>query len=174
MNKQILFLTLALLAIAGCNAESSSDSETNSSKTNSSETSASAIPDAPSNVSAAAGDGGGEITISWNPVYNADSYNLYWATTAGYGKSASKISRVTSPYTHTGRYNESTYYYTITANNASGESSTSNEVAVGKNATKIKTIYATNGAFAALTTAGASLLGVMRMTAAIVQACSSN
>ncbi len=63
------------------------------------------------------------ITLRWNPVMDADSYNIYWSTTPGVSKvSGNKISGVTSPYIHKGRVNDTTYYYIITAVNSFGES----------------------------------------------------
>jgi len=64
------------------------------------------------------------ITIRWNPVMDAASYNIYWSTTPGVSKvSGNKISNVTSPYTHNkGLTNGTTYYYIVTAVNSFGES----------------------------------------------------
>ena len=53
-----------------------------------------------------------QATVSWQPVANAASYNLYWSTqpldagqgsssTVGSPESVNKISNVTSPYSHT-------------------------------------------------------------------------
>jgi fibronectin type 3 domain-containing protein len=39
------------------------------------------VPGAPAGVTATAGDG--QVTISWDPVAGATSYNIYWSTTAG-------------------------------------------------------------------------------------------
>lgn len=84
-------------------------------------------PSAPTGVAADAGDG--QVTISWNAVTGADSYNLYWGTSPGVTKTTgTKITGVTSPYTHTGRTNGVTYYYVVTAENAYGESVESSEV----------------------------------------------
>ncbi|MBI5182166.1 MAG: Ig-like domain-containing protein [Nitrospirae bacterium] len=79
-------------------------------------------PSAPTGVSATAGDG--QTTISWNAVSGATSYNIYWATTSGVTKTTgTKISSVTSPYTHTGLTNGTTYYYVVTGINACGDES---------------------------------------------------
>ena len=84
-------------------------------------------PGAPTNVAASPGDT--EVTISWDPVTGADSYNLYWSTTSGVTKSiGTQITGVTSPYPHTGRTNGTAYYYVVTAANAGGESAESVEV----------------------------------------------
>jgi fibronectin type 3 domain-containing protein len=84
-------------------------------------------PTAPTGVNATAGDG--QVSISWNSVSEATSYNLYWSTSSGVNKTTgTKISNVTSPYTHTGRINGTTYYYVVTAVNSYGESSESSQV----------------------------------------------
>lgn len=78
-------------------------------------------------------------TISWNPVAGATSYNLYWSTTSGAGASATKIANVVSPYVHTGLTNGTTYYYSVTAVSAAGESGHSGELS----ATPLVPPYAT-------------------------------
>ena len=84
-------------------------------------------PSAPTGVSASAGDG--QITISWSSVSGATSYNIYWSTTSGVTKTTgTKLAGATSPYTHTGRTNGTTYYYVVTAVNSYGESSESSQV----------------------------------------------
>ncbi len=85
------------------------------------------LPSMPAAVNAVAGDG--QVTISWNGVPGATSYNLYWSTVSGVNKATgTKISNVTSPYTHAGTVNGTTYYYVITAQNALGESIESSQV----------------------------------------------
>jgi len=84
-------------------------------------------PSSPEDVTATAGDG--QVTISWDKASKATSYNIYWSTTPGVTKATgTKISDVTSPYTHTGLTNGTTYYYVVTAENSYGESSESSEV----------------------------------------------
>jgi len=79
------------------------------------------VPSAPTGVTATAGDG--KVTISWSAVSGATSYNIYHSTTSGVTKTTgTKITGVTSPYTHTGLTNGMTYYYLVTAVNSSGES----------------------------------------------------
>ncbi len=92
----------------------------------SSQTSASPKPLAPTGVSAAAGNA--QNTISWSAATGATSYNLYWSTTSGAGASGTKIAGATSPYTHAPLSNGTTYYYVVTAVNASGESPASTQV----------------------------------------------
>ena len=84
-------------------------------------------PSVPTGVNATAGNG--QVTITWDAVAGATSYNIYWSTTAGVIKAnGTKISNVTSPYIHSGRTNGTTYYYVVTAENDNGESSESAEV----------------------------------------------
>lgn len=82
------------------------------------------LPDAPSGLTATAGST--NVTLSWIPVSGAASYNLYFSTASGVTKAnGTKITGVASPYLHTGRTNGTTYYYVVTAVNASGESADS-------------------------------------------------
>ena len=86
-------------------------------------------PSTPTGVTVAAGDG--QVTLSWNTVSDATSYNIYWSTMSGVTKTTgTKISNVTSPYTHTGLTNGTTYYYVVTAVNSNGESNESIQVSV--------------------------------------------
>ena len=84
-------------------------------------------PSAPTGVSASAGNG--QVTISWSSVSGATSYNIYWSTTSGVTKTTgTKLTGTTSPYTHTGLTNGTTYYYVVTAENSAGQSTESSEV----------------------------------------------
>jgi len=88
----------------------------------------------PTNVNATGGDG--EITINWDSVTSATSYNIYWSTSSGVTISTgTKISDITRPYTHTGLTNDTTYYYVVTAENSYGESDESSEVSATPSAT---------------------------------------
>jgi len=71
-------------------------------------------------VSATAGNK--KVTISWNGVPWATSYNLYWSTSPGVSRASytERISSVTTPFTHSGRINGTTYYYVVTAVNVYG------------------------------------------------------
>jgi len=69
------------------------------------------------------------LTISWNAVANATSYNIYWSNTQGVSKMSAKISGTSSTsYTHNGLISGNTYYYVVTAVNSFGESGASAEV----------------------------------------------
>ena len=90
-------------------------------------------PDAPSNLSAEAGDG--QITLSWSNPQGATSYNVYMAEEAGVTPEyyatldgAKKNSSVPNPFTQTGLNNGTRYYFIVTALNSWGESPASAEV----------------------------------------------
>lgn len=85
------------------------------------------VPAAPTGIAATAGDG--KVTISWNAVSWATSYNIYWSATSGVTKTTgTKIADATTLYTHTGRNNGTTYYYVVTAVNIYGEGGESVQV----------------------------------------------
>jgi hypothetical protein len=92
-----------------------------------------AVPAAPTGVTVAAGDG--QVTVSWDAVSGVTSYNIYMAAQSGVTKS--NYSALTggmahigaqNPFVHTGLTNGSTYYFVVTAVNASGESPESTEI----------------------------------------------
>jgi len=69
------------------------------------------------------------IEISWNGVTGATKYNIYWKTTTGVTKeNGTKISDVSSPYTHSDLIPDQEYFYIVTAENANDESIDSSEV----------------------------------------------
>jgi hypothetical protein len=75
---------------------------------------------APKGVTASASKS--EVTLRWNNVDKATSYNIYWSTKEIlYTGTATKIKGVTSPYVHTGLSSDATYYYVVTASNDSFE-----------------------------------------------------
>ena len=81
---------------------------------------------APSNVVATSS--GTTITISWDAVANATSYNIYYGNSTGVNKSSSKLGSVTTlSYQHTGLTAQN-YYYIVTAVNTAGEGAISAEV----------------------------------------------
>jgi hypothetical protein len=84
-------------------------------------------PAVKSDVAAVAGDA--KVTLTWDAVSGAASYNVYWATATGVRKgTGTRIANASSPYVHQGLANGTTYYYAVTAGNASGEGDASQEV----------------------------------------------
>jgi len=84
-------------------------------------------PSAPTGVAASPGDT--QVTVSWDPVSGADSYNLYWSPTSGVTKgTGTQIAGVTTPHVHNGLTNGTAYYYVVTAVNVGEESAESVEV----------------------------------------------
>lgn len=86
------------------------------------------LPAAPTGVTATAGDG--EVTVSWNAVAGTTLFKIYQSTTSG-AQAADLITGVaSSPFTTKAGSvtNGTTYYFVITAVNATGESAKSAEV----------------------------------------------
>ncbi|HEX9183685.1 MAG TPA: fibronectin type III domain-containing protein [Burkholderiales bacterium] len=91
------------------------------------------VPAAPTGVTAVGGTQ--QVTVSWNPVSGATSYNLYWSGAQGVTTaSGTKVTGVVSPYVHAGRADATPYYYIVTAVNGSGESAASGEATAITNA----------------------------------------
>jgi uncharacterized protein (TIGR02145 family) len=74
----------------------------------------------PTSVAASAGDG--MVTITWNAVVEATSYNLYYDPGSSVTTSNTKISNVTSPYNLTGLTNGTQYAFAVSSVSATGES----------------------------------------------------
>jgi hypothetical protein len=85
---------------------------------------------APNGVRAESGPDTGQVTISWNAVTGATTYNIYWSDTPGVTIANNKIPGVFSPsvQTMTLRHNPNPYYFVVTAVNSGGESGLSTEV----------------------------------------------
>ena len=85
------------------------------------------VPATPTGLMATAGDA--RVTLTWNPVSGAASYNLYWSTSPGLTPSTgTRIAGVTDRYNQTGLTNGTPYYYIVTGVNADGEGTPSGEV----------------------------------------------
>ncbi len=86
-----------------------------------------ASPGAPLNPSASWGYD--SMTVNWNAVAGATSYNLYWSNAAGVTKATgTKVAGAIAPYVPTNLNDGATYYYVITAVNAGGEGPESAQV----------------------------------------------
>ncbi len=87
-------------------------------------------PNAPTDVSAVASDG--QVTLSWQEVTGATSYNVYYRTTAGVTTTnGTKVTGVTGSMPGRvilGLTNGTTYYFIVTARNGGLESVLSDEV----------------------------------------------
>lgn len=97
-------------------------------------------PAAPTGVTAIAGDG--QVTISWDPVANATSYNLFYATKSNVATEedsedviAKQVKNVTSPYVLTGLAANTTYYFMVRAVNDHRRGPPSAEVSATTSAT---------------------------------------
>ncbi len=91
-----------------------------------------AVPAAPTGVTATGG--ANKVTLSWQAVSGATSYNIYWATTSGVTTSGTKITAATTPYAQTGLAASTAYYYIVTAVNAAGQSVASAQITATTNA----------------------------------------
>ena len=83
------------------------------------------VPPPPTNLVATAGNA--QVGLSWSASSGATSYNVKRSTTSG-GPYTTIASPTTTGYTDTGLTNGTTYYYVVSALNASGESANSSQV----------------------------------------------
>jgi parallel beta-helix repeat protein len=85
------------------------------------------LPNPPTAVTATAGTG--QITLSWTAPLGAVSYSIFRGTTSGGEATTPLASNVTAnSYTDTTAAAGTTYYYTVSAINAAGQTATSAEV----------------------------------------------
>jgi len=84
-------------------------------------------PSTPEQPAPTAGDG--RVTLTWDNVASATSYNIYWSDQKGVTKrNGTRISNVKNPHTIAGLKKGSTYYFVVTAVNESGESAVSDSI----------------------------------------------
>ena len=86
-------------------------------------------PAAPTGLSVT-DEGDGEVSLAWNAVSGADSYNIYRSPLSGGGWVKANTSSVTGTiFTDTGLQNARTYYYVVRALDSAGnEGANSNEI----------------------------------------------
>ena len=93
------------------------------------------VTSAPSGLSVSATNAQNVLTWTAPSSGTATSYNLYRSTSAGTeGSTPYQTGLTGTTYTDTGLTNGTTYYYTLAAVNANGESAASNEASGGPNA----------------------------------------
>ena len=72
-----------------------------------------------------------EVTLSWDDVPYATSYNIYWSDKPGVTKkNGTKIPNVKNPHKITGLKKGEKYHFVVTAVDASGESKESEEISL--------------------------------------------
>jgi fibronectin type 3 domain-containing protein len=72
-----------------------------------------------------------DVTLAWDDVPNATSYNIYWSDKPGVSKNnGTKIANVKNPHKIAGLKKGEKYYFVVTAVNASGESKESKELSI--------------------------------------------
>jgi hypothetical protein len=101
------------------------------------------VPSAPTGVVASAGDT--QVGLNWNASANAASYHVKRSTTSG-GPYTQVGAPTTTNFTNTGLTNGTTYFYVVSAVNASGESSNSTQVSSTPSSTPIDVTVIVNPA----------------------------
>jgi fibronectin type 3 domain-containing protein len=73
----------------------------------------------------------GDVTLTWDDVPEATSYNIYWSDKPGVTKkNGTKISNVKNPHNITELKKGKKYYFVVTAVNGSNESNASEEFSI--------------------------------------------
>ncbi len=85
-------------------------------------------PAKPSGISVTPTPANGNVTVTWNAVTGATSYNVYYSTTAGVTKTnGAKFPGAISPQVISGLTNGQVYFFVVTAVGSGGESVESSE-----------------------------------------------
>jgi hypothetical protein len=84
------------------------------------------VTTSPTNLKATAGDA--YVTLSWDAVTNATSYNIKRSTTSGTETLITSVTGSAITFNDSDLTNGTTYYYVVSAVNSGGESANSNEV----------------------------------------------
>lgn len=86
---------------------------------------------APTSVTAASPYQDGTLEVNWTPVPGATGYNVYFSQDPGVSRDiAQVVTNVTAPFVHGDRPHGTTWYYAVSAINATAESALSTEVSV--------------------------------------------
>ncbi|MGC1418350.1 MAG: fibronectin type III domain-containing protein, partial [Candidatus Acidiferrum sp.] len=119
-------------------ALNSAGESANSSQVSATPTAPASPPAAPAGLQAAAGNA--QVILTWTASSGATSYHVKRGTTSG-GPYTQVAAPTSTSYTDTGLTNGTTYYYVVSALNATGESANSSQVsATPANATADVTI----------------------------------
>ncbi len=124
MKKNLFWnvLIVGILVLIGSCATDDSSSSTTASTDNTTSTLS-----APADVTATLGYY--QVALDWTAVSGASSYTVYWGSSTGITSSSTAITGITDDnYTHSGRDNDTKYYYKVATVNSAGTSSLSSEV----------------------------------------------
>jgi cellulose 1,4-beta-cellobiosidase len=119
-----------------------------------------AIPPAPTNLVATAGNG--QVGLSWSASSGATSYNVKRSTTSG-GAYTTIASPTTTSYTDTGVTNGTTYYYVVSAVNTAGQSANSSQVSATPTASTMVINYGSGFSSSGLQLNGSTKLNGTRL-----------
>jgi hypothetical protein len=109
--------TLAIMTIFGCGNGEDTTTSTGTSGDNGTGINTPKVPvrrlSVITNVQVTGG--ADQMTISWDPVASAVSYNIYWSTTPDVSSTSNFITGTNSPYVQTGLAPATIYYYAVAA-----------------------------------------------------------
>jgi fibronectin type 3 domain-containing protein len=113
MKKFCCVISVLILAfLAGCGGGSKQTTTTTTQVT---------VPGSPTGLAATVGDS--QVSLSWNAVSGASSYNVYYSAATGVTPAnGTKMTASSASATVTGLTNGTAYYFIVTAVNSAGES----------------------------------------------------